>query len=74
MGCRSCNLISELGCCSEAVCSLRSRLLTRWDCSWDPRGWGQGARQKASLAQFMEMLDGVWGCLDLRKAGAVIKW
>lgn len=38
-------------------------------------GAGQGeARQQASLARFMDMLDGVWGCLDLREASAVVEW
>ena len=37
-------------------------------------GAGQGgARQQASLPRFVDMLDGVWGCLDLREAGAVVE-
>lgn len=46
----------------------------RQDCSWDPRGWGGGARQQASLARFIDMLDEVWGCLDLREASTVAEW
>lgn len=74
MGCRSCNSIWELGCRSEAVWSSCSGSFTRRDCSWDPQGWGRGARQPASLAWFVDMLDGVWGCLDLKEVGAVVKW
>lgn len=40
-----------------------------------PLGVGRGgAHQQASLAWFTDMLDGVWGCLDLRKASAVVEW
>lgn len=56
MGCRSRNSIWELGCRSEAV---------RSSCSG-------GACQQASLAWFVDMLVGVWGCLDLGEARAVV--
>lgn len=48
MGCRSCNLSLELGCRSEAAQFSCSGSLTRWDCSWDHRGWG-GMSLPASL-------------------------
>lgn len=63
MGCRSCNLSSELGCCSEAAQFSCSRSLTRWDPSWDRRGWG-GTSLPASLWPSLEIcgmeLGAVW--------------
>ena len=33
-----------------------------------------GACQQSFLAWFVDMLDGVWGCLDLSEASAVVEW